>query len=589
MKVENAQLRDFLLDSNYIAKKDVEATFQKAEKSHAPMGNLLLQKNLIEDSALRKLYSHILGIPFVSLEKTIIPANILKIVPAPIAKKHNIVAFEQKGNKLKVAMLNPDDLQTIDFIQKTTGLTLVPCVTTRESIQEALKQYEKSLQAEFGDLIDKDTQNILAQETDAGVGESGDGKSLEEVARDIPVVRIVDTLLKHAILQKASDIHIEPAEKEVIVRYRIDGVLHDAMSLPKNVLQGLVARVKVLSNLKLDEHRLPQDGRFKIQNEEYKISFRVSILPVFDGEKIVMRLLDESSKGLTLEKIGFDGRDLEVMHREIKKPNGMVLVTGPTGSGKTTTLYTAVDILNTPEVNISTVEDPVEYRMSRINQTQVVSKIGMTFSAALRSLLRQDPDIIMVGEIRDAETMEIALHAAMTGHLVLSTLHTNSASAAIPRLLDMGAEPFLVASTVNVILAQRLVRRLCGECAKPYAIDKKGLKTLEDNFDTDAIFTTLKKKFSTEKKAIQSWEDVSFYKAQGCTRCGNEGYRGRLGIFEVLEVTPEIERLIVGKSSTEVIEAQAKKEGMHTMVEDGILKAAEGQTSIEEILRVTKE
>lgn len=591
MKVENIQLRDFLLDSDYLGSQDIESVFREAEASHKPMGDILLEKKLIKDTDLRKMYSHILGVPFVNLEKNVIPANILQIVPAPIAKKYNIVAFEKQNDELKVAMLNPSDLQTINFIQKMTGMKLVPCLTSRESIGEALKQYEKSLQAEFGDIIDKDSQEILAQEDKGGEGLSSEkeGKTLEEVAHDVPVVRIVDTLLKHAILQKASDIHIEPEEHDVVVRYRIDGVLHDAMSLPKNVLQGLVARIKVLANLKLDEHRLPQDGRFKIQSKEYKISFRVSILPVFDGEKVVMRLLDESSKGLTLEKIGFSGRDLEVMHREIKKPNGMILVTGPTGSGKTTTLYTVVDILNTPEVNISTVEDPVEYRMPRINQTQVLSKIGMTFSAALRALLRQDPDIIMVGEIRDGETMEIAMHAAMTGHLVLSTLHTNSASATIPRLLDMGAEPFLVASTLNIILAQRLVRRLCPDCRQEYVLDAKGLKTLEDNFNVEAILAEIREKLSTDKKSVTSWKDVKFYKAQGCTRCGNEGYKGRLGIFEVFEVTSEIEKLIVQKSSTEVLEQQAKKEGMHTMVEDGMLKAAEGQTSIEEILRVTKE
>jgi type II secretory ATPase GspE/PulE/Tfp pilus assembly ATPase PilB-like protein len=397
--------------------------------------------------------------------------------------------------------------------------------------------------------------------------------------------------LKHAILEFASDIHIEPEEKEVHVRYRIDGILHDAMTLPKDVATGLVARIKVLSNLKLDEHRLPQDGRFKIQSEEYNISFRVSILPVFDGEKIVMRLLDESSKGLTLEKMGLGGTALEAVHREINKPNGMILVTGPTGSGKTTTLYTVMDILNTPEVNISTVEDPVEYRMPRVNQTQINPKIGMTFAAALRSLLRQDPDIIMVGEIRDQETLEIAMHAAMTGHLVLSTLHTNSAAAALPRMLDMGAEPFLIASTVNVIVAQRLVRRLCVECRKKYQLDKKEIESLGKSYDMEAIFQYLKndpvgKKF-VEK--AQDWSEVTLYKQVGCDQCVSEGYRGRSGIYEVLPMDTDIRKLVTQSATTEDIEKAAKKNGMATMVEDGFLKIVQGMTSLEEVLRSTKE
>lgn len=589
MKIKDTQLYEFLRDSEHIEKEILEGARETAQKEGIPLAEVLLREKYIQDIDLRKIYSLMLGIPFVNLEKNSIPANVLQIVPAPIAKRYNIVAFEKTGENLKVAMLDPNDLQTIDFIQKKTGLKIVPCLTSRESIQEILKQYEKSLQAEFGDIIDQDSESLSETAKSEQVEESGDIKSLEKVAEDVPVIRIVDTLLKHAVLQQASDIHIEPTEREVVVRYRIDGVLHDAMSLPRSVHQGLVARIKVLSNLKLDEHRLPQDGRFKIDAEGYKISFRVSILPIFDGEKIVMRLLDESAKGLTLEKIGFEGRDLEIMHREVKKPNGMILVTGPTGSGKTTTLYTVVDILNTPEVNISTVEDPVEYRMQRINQTQVSSKIGMTFAAALRSLLRQDPDIIMVGEIRDGETMEIALHAAMTGHLVLSTLHTNSAVATIPRMIDMGAEPFLVASTLNVIVAQRLVRRLCPDCRKPFVMTKEELSTLKDNFNLEEMLKILKASSAGRKQEIRSWEDVNFFKAQGCGRCSNEGYRGRSGIFEVLEVTDAMERLIVESASSEEMEKLSRAEGMHTMIEDGIIKAALGMTSIEEVLRVTQE
>jgi type IV pilus assembly protein PilB len=582
MRIEQSQLKSFLLDSNLIPKEQVEQAAAEAEKDNKNLGTLLLEKKLIQEMELQKVYAYILGIPFVDLSKEAIPIEILQIVPELIAKKYNIVSFEKTGANLKVAMLNPEDLQTIDFIKKKTGLKIVPCLTTRESIQTILRQYEKSLKAEFGDIL---TGEISPD------GESRDEENLEQVAAGLPVIRIVDTLLKHAILESASDIHIEPEEKEVHVRYRIDGVLHDAMTLPKEVAAGVVARIKVLSNLKLDEHRLPQDGRFKIQSDEYKISFRVSMLPVFDGEKIVMRLLDETSKGLTLEKMGLNGQALEAVHREISKPNGMILVTGPTGSGKTTTLYTVMDILNTPEVNISTVEDPVEYRMPRVNQTQINPKVGMTFAAALRALLRQDPDIIMVGEIRDQETLEIAMHAAMTGHLVLSTLHTNNAAATLPRMLDMGAEPFLIASTVNVIIAQRLIRRLCVECRKAYQLDKKEIESLSKSYNIDDIFTYLKNDSASKKyvEKAKNWEEITMYKPVGCDQCGGEGYHGRNGIYEVLPMTDGIRKLVTQSASTEMIEEEAKKSGMATMVQDGFSKIVQGMTSLEEVMHATKE
>jgi type IV pilus assembly protein PilB len=581
MRIENKQLKEFLLDSNMLDAANVEEVYLEATQQKKQLGDLLLEKKLINETELRKLYAYILGIPFVNLEKESITADILQIIPEPIAKKYSIVAFEKDGINLKVAMKNPDDIQTIDFIRKKTGLKIIPCLTSDESIKALLKQYEKSLKAEFGDIISNNSEKVDGE----------DGEDLEKIAQDLPIIRIVDTLLKHAILQSASDIHIEPDEKEVRVRYRIDGILHDAMTLPKQVTQGLVARIKVLSNLKLDEHRLPQDGRFKIEKEGYKISFRVSILPVFEGEKIVMRLLDESSKGLTLEKMGLVGKGLESVHRQIKRPNGMVLVTGPTGSGKTTTLYTVMDILNTPDVNISTVEDPVEYRMPRVNQTQTNAKIGMTFAAALRSLLRQDPDIIMVGEIRDGETMQIAIEAAMTGHLVLSTLHTNSAAGTLPRLLDMGAEPFLVASTVNVIIAQRLVRRLCPECRSGYSLTEKEIKTLEASFDMSEILRVMKKMDNLKSIVTEKtqWKDIVFYRPKGCEQCNNEGYKGRQGIYEVLEMDEEMGKLITSSASSDDIERAARDGGMTTMSEDGFIKAAQGITSIEEILRVTKE
>lgn len=578
MQVDNERLKSFILDAGLLGEDVINEAIKECDKAGKRLGDVLLEKKLLDSNQIRQLYSYILGIPFVNLEKEIIPKDILQIIPEPIAKKYKIIAFKKTNRELKVAMLNPEDLQTIDFIRKKTGLKIYPCISTEEGINNALKQYEQSLKAEFGDIIDKNSEEVSGEE------------DLEKAAQDLPVIRIVDTLLKHAILQEASDIHIEPDEKEVRVRYRLDGILHDAMTLPKTVMDGIVARIKILSNLKLDEHRLPQDGRFKIEQDDRRIAFRVSMLPVYAGEKIVMRLLDESSKGLTLEGMGLWGNPLEIIHQAIKKPNGMILVTGPTGSGKTTTLYTIMDILNTPQVNISTVEDPIEYKMFRINQTQVNPVIGLTFSQGLRALLRQDPDIIMVGEIRDEETMEIAIHSAMTGHLVLSTLHTNSAVGTIPRLIDMGAEPFLVASTINVVMAQRLVRKLCPDCRQAYTLDKELMDSLQSQVDMERVLEIAKKNNLLDKNIIENfdWSKVTFHHPGGCSRCRQEGYKGRVGIFEVVEINEKISEMISKRSSSDEIEREAQKEGMIKMMEDGIIKALQGVTSIEEIFRVTK-
>ena len=374
-------------------------------------------------------------------------------------------------------------------------------------------------------------------------------------------------------------------EKEVLVRYRIDGILHGAMVLPAQVAPGIVARIKVLSNLKLDEHRLPQDGRFKIETSEYKISFRVSVLPVFDGEKIVMRLLPESAKGFTFEELSFHGEDLEKLHKYIKRPVGMILATGPTGSGKTTTLYTALSMLNTPGVNISTIEDPIEYRMPRVNQTQVRPDIGFSFANGMRTLVRQDPDIMMIGEIRDEETAGLAINAALTGHLVLSTLHTNSASGALPRMLDMHIEPFLIVSTVNVIIGQRLVRKLCKDNIE-YKLSDAEFKELSKEVDLERVLGFLKKEKIVAPKA--DWKDIPFFKPKVSGECP-DGYSSRVGIHEVLEVTSTIKNLIMKNATGDEIEKQAKSEGMMTMLEDGIFKCVQGLTTIEEILRVTRE
>lgn len=589
MQIEEQQLRAFLEDSGLIEKDDLKKAEKKAQKLGKRLEDILLEDKNISESNLSRLKAYILGIPFVKLKGSKIDQDVLKIIPEPIAKKHKIIAFKKTDLNLEVAMLDPKDLETIEFIKKKSNLKIFPRLTDSESINFVLSQYQKSLKAEFGEFIDKkeeesSTLQIQSTPLDYEAVEAKE-EDLKKSAEDLPVIRIVDTLLRHAILEKASDIHIEPMEKDVLVRYRIDGILHDAMTLPRHVAPSVVARIKVLSNLKLDEHRLPQDGRFKLETENYKFSFRVSVFPIFDGEKVVLRLLSEDTKAFTLEQLGFHGEQLENLQRNIRKPIGMILATGPTGCGKTTTLYSILSILNDPEVNISTIEDPVEYRIPKVNQTQVRPDIGFSFANGLRSLLRQDPDIIMVGEIRDNETASLAVNAALTGHLVLSTLHTNSAAGALPRMLDMKIEPFLIVSTINAITAQRLVRILCGEREK-YFLSAKEEKELRKVVDLDRVLKFLKDERIVEQSS--SWANIPFYKPVFTDDCP-DGYKDRIGIHEILHMSSAIKNLVMGNASSDDIEKQAKSEGMMTMLEDGIFKCIQGITTIEEVLRVTSE
>jgi type IV pilus assembly protein PilB len=580
MMVEPQQLKAFMMDAGLISSEKFDECLKKAEAKGVKVEDILVSEGIISENDLRKLEAYILGIPFVDLEKETVDPEVLKIIPEPVARANNIVAFRKKGNNVEVAMLDPEDLRAIEFLKKAyPNLRFLPRLTTPESIKHVLRQYQKTLEAEFGEIIKKEAGEIKAIREEEKVEEK---EELEKIAMELPIIKIVDTLIKHAILQRASDIHIEPMEKEVLVRYRIDGILRDAMTLPKISASGIVARIKVLSNLRLDEHRLPQDGRFKVETPEYKYSIRVSIMPVFDGEKVVMRLLPETARGFTLEQLGLRGKALEDVQDNLRKPVGMILVCGPTGSGKTTTLYSMMEILNNPGVNICTIEDPIEYRMPRINQTQVNPKIGLTFAAGLRALLRQDPDIIMVGEIRDNETASLAINAALTGHLVLSTLHTNSAAGAIPRLIDMKVEPFLISSTLNLIIAQRLVRKLCPEKEK-YYLKESELDNISKYCDLDRILKILREEKLA--KPNQPITKIPFYRPKPTKECP-DGYKGRIGIFEVLPVTQTIKELIVKEATADEIEEQAKKEGMRTMVEDGFVKAAQGITTIEEVLRV---
>jgi type IV pilus assembly protein PilB len=582
MRIQDAQLKRFISDSGLVSAKDFDAAVKKAKEEDISLSAALVNQGSMSEDDLRRVESYVLGIPFIALVDRKIDFEILSLIPEPIARKHNIIAYEKSADSLEVAMLDTADLPAIDFIKKKVGLKILPRLTDTESMKIALRQYQKTLKDEFGDIIMKETAALKV------IKEGGDemsGDDLKKMAEDLPVVRIVDTLLRHAIIQSASDIHIEPMENEVLVRYRIDGILHDAMMLPKRAAPTIVARIKVLSNLKLDEKRLPQDGRFKMESEGTRVAFRVSVLPVFFGEKIVMRLLHEGRSGYTLEGLGFHGESLERLHHAMKQTTGMILVTGPTGSGKTTTLYTVLDVLNTPEVNISTIEDPVEYQMPRVNQTQVRPQIGFTFADGLRTLMRQDPDVIMVGEIRDTETASLAINAALTGHLLLATVHTNSAAATIARLVDMGAEAFLVVSTLRVIIGQRLVRKLC-EDPEEYFLSDAEVEEIARHADLDRLLKVLKHEKVVKESA--KWSTIPFYRPKPSPAC-EDGYKGRIGIHEVLYVSPAIKELIIKNDTADAIDAQARKEGMLTMVEDGIFKAARKLTSIEEVLRVISE
>ncbi len=583
MRIQNDQLKQFVLDSNLVSKKDLAAAEKITKDEGRTLADALVAAGHMSEDDMRRIESHVLGIPFVSLAGEKVDFEVLSMIPEPVARNHNIIAYKKNADSLEVAMLDTADLPAIDFVKKKVGLKILSRLTDTESMRHALQQYQKTLQDEFGDIIMKESSalKVIGEEG----GEQVSEEDLKKMAEDLPVVRIVDTLLRHAIIQGASDIHIEPMETQVLVRYRIDGILHDAMTLPKHAAGTIAARLKVLSNLKLDEKRLPQDGRFKMEMDGQKVSFRVSILPVFYGEKIVMRLLREERSGYSLDGIGFHGSTLERVHGAMRQTTGIILVTGPTGSGKSTTLYTILDQLNTPEVNISTIEDPVEYQMSRINQTQVKPEIGFTFAAGLRSLMRQDPDIIMVGEIRDQETANLAINAALTGHLVLATVHTNSASGTVARLVDMGVEQFLLTSTLRVAVGQRLVRRL-GDSKEPYTLSADERKDLEKHADLDRVLEILQ-----EEKVIKpngTWNDVTFYHPVASDQT-DDGYKGRSGIHEVLTISPTIKEMVMAGKTGDEIETQARSEGMLTMLEDGIFKAAQGVTSIEEVLRVINE
>ena len=559
-----------------IGAKELKTYQEKATKLKKDLEQYLVDEGIIDETKLYTKIGKKIEAPFVALKGREIKKETLNLIPPPLAQAQRIVAFDKSRQEISIAMLDPGDIQTIEFIQRKTGLTPKVYLTSPTDIKDALRRYHADLESTM----------MVEQLKEGREAEPGD---LKKAAEELPIINIVNSILEHSVFEGASDIHIEPSEKEVSVRYRVDGVLRNVMSLPKTVQSGIVARIKILSNLKIDEHMVPQDGRFKIKVQEEKLSFRVSIIPVYDGEKIVMRLLHEGQKPLSLDQLGFLPSAKAIVDRAIKKPHGMILVTGPTGSGKTTTLYSVLGILNQPDVNISTIEDPIEYHVKGINQSQVNTRAGFTFAGGLRAFLRQDPDIIMVGEIRDKETGEIAIHAAMTGHLVLSTLHTNDAPTTLPRLLDMDIPPFLIAFTANIIIAQRLVRKICEHCKKPFSLDTKAINEIEKIFDTKKLAALFKSQKISLKSGEKNLKTMTFFRGEGCRRCSNSGYKGRIGIYEVMEIDKDVASKINQRATAEELKKYTKEKGMVTMLQDGLVKSKQGITTIEEVLRVTRD
>jgi len=557
MIISDLELKALLQKTSIIDDLAWEDISQYAANCDISVEDALIEKNIVTDENIGILIADYLKVPFILLQKISLPDTIRHIIPERIARKYKVIPFARTQNSISIAMANPRDILIQELIAEKTKLQVNAYLATSRDIDNTLRIYRRDLQQIFHDLLTRNT----VEAKQAAIDEA-------------PIAKMVDMLIVYAYQDKASDIHIEPEEKNLLVRFRIDGVLHDILFLPKNIHNRILTRIKVLSMLRTDEHMAAQDGKLHIRMNEEDLDVRVSILPIVDGEKAVLRLFSTRSRQYSLSNLGMNERDLKKVTNAFSRSYGMILSTGPTGSGKSTSMYSILKLLNTREKNITTIEDPVEYRIKGINQIQVNTKANLTFAAGLRSILRQDPNVVFVGEIRDMETASIAVNAALTGHMVLSTLHTNDAATALPRLIDMKIEPFLVASTVNVIVAQRLIRRICDMCRTTITMSMAELSAhIPQNLIT---------------KYFGAGPDIHIYKGTGCKICHGTGYAGRIGVFEIMEVTKSIKKLIVEKSDSDVIAKQAVAEGMVTMLEDGLEKVTKGQTTIEEVFRVTK-
>lgn len=563
MQITEKILKKILVDSDLIKQKDFALAKKIAKEKKEFLTDAILDQRLISDAELGQLIADYIGFPFVSLSKTRINREILTILPEIVAKKQKAIIFNQDKEGIKIALNQPENLEIREFIERKTGQKVIPYYATQRDITESLKYYRKGIKKEFEEIIKKSLEEI---------------QKIQEkpTAEPLPVIKAIDLILNYGYDNRASDIHIEPYVKETVLRYRIDGILYDVLTLPKILHDFLVARIKILTKLRTDIHDAPQDGHFSFKVPSEKVDVRVSVVPIEEGEKVVLRLLSERARRFALEDLGLELNELKVIRKNIKRPFGMVLISGPTGCGKTTTLYAIAKILNTREVNICTIEDPIEYDIEGINQIQVNPKTGLTFSKGLRTIIRQDPDIIMIGEIRDTETASLAVNSAMTGHLVLSTFHATDSPTTLPRLLDMDIEPFLLTTSLNLVIAQRLVRKICPKCIESYEMPFSKLSQL--------LGKDLAVRFPKTKA-----DKARLFQGRGCRLCQEGGYLGRIGIFEVLEIKDQIKQLIMKKANASLIKAAAQGLGMRTMIEDGVNKIERGITTLEEVLRVTQE
>jgi type IV pilus assembly protein PilB len=560
-------LADALLAQHLINQNQYNEIKLKVVSQGVTEDEAISSLNTVTEEHLAEARAKMLGIPYISLETTAFSPQALGFISEAVVQRFNLIpfAYDEKTRTLSIAMGNPVDLDAISFVRQKTGLNIRAFASSPSAVKQAIDmQYRQELVGQVGEAL-KETEDVKATKT-------VDSTQIAQIIKEAPIAKIVSTILEYAVKSRASDVHIEPLEDRVRVRYRIDGILYDRLSLPKSVQEAVISRIKILSEMKIDEHRTPQDGRFNFKIEDKEVDLRISVLPASHGEKVVMRLLRKSGGIPTLEELGLGGTALRNLETNMLRPHGIIIVCGPTGSGKTTTLYSVLNRLNSPKVNIMTLEDPVEYEMAGINQVQVNPGVGLTFAAGLRAFLRQDPNIVLVGEIRDKETTDLAIQAALTGHLVFSTLHTSNAAGALPRLLDLGAETFLLSSSMNAIVGQRIVRKLCQNCKTAYPAPP-------------ALLENIRK----ELGAILANQEIKLFKATGCAQCDNSGYLGRIGIFEVLPITPKIADMILKRSDSNSLEREAVAEGMITMKQDGFLKVIKGLTTIEEVLRVAQE
>ena len=566
---EYKTLIDILLADNLITQEQYDDIKVKSASQGVSSASILESMGIIPEKKLAEAKAKLLGVPFISLETTSFSPQAISLIPKAVVERFSLIPFlyDEKTRTLSIAMSNPVDLEALQFVAQKTGLIIKSFAASQEEVKKAIsEQYSQEIVGEVGEAL-AETEAFKKTRT-------VDSKQIGEIIKEAPIAKIVSTILEYAVTSRASDVHIEPQEDRVRVRYRIDGILYDKLSLPKNVQDAVVSRIKILSEMKIDEHRTPQDGRFNFKISDEEVDLRISVLPTAYGEKIVMRLLRKTGGIPALDELGLNGSSLRNIETAVLRPHGIILVCGPTGSGKTTTLYSILARLNTARVNIMSLEDPIEYQISGVNQVAVNPVVGLTFATGLRAFLRQDPNIILVGEIRDKETNELALQAALTGHLVFSTLHTSNAAGALPRLLDLGAENFLLASTINAILGQRIVRRICNNCKEEYTPLPQILEEIKRILGR--IFP-------------QTQTDIKLSRGKGCDQCVKSGYLGRIGIFETLPVTPKIANLVLESADSATIEKEAILEGMITMKQDGYLKVLQGITTVEEVLRVAQE